>query len=156
MAVTSIIFKLPNEEFVVNRLLQNPVDFAIALNPFYGDRVSCNFAELLTEHLMLAAELIKAIMDGDNTKATTIEIRWYENGKEIAALLGCINPFWSREAWTMMFFEHLGFVKDMAMDMINKDYESNIKTYDKLEKGALEMADMISEGIIRQFPCRFC
>lgn len=55
-----------------------------------------------------------------------------------------------------MFFEHLEFVKTIAINMIDQDYEASIKTYDKLEIEALELADMISGGIIRQFPCKFC
>lgn len=155
-AITSIVFELPNEEAVVNRLLQNPVDFAITLSLFYGDKIASSFAELLTEHLMLAADLIKAIMAGDNFKVQAIEKRWYENGEEIAELLGSINPCWSRSKWQSMFFEHLGFVKAMPVYMIDGDYEASVATYDALEKEALHMADMMSTGIIRQFPRKFC
>ncbi|CAK7052555.1 hypothetical protein [Tissierella sp.] len=155
MAITSIVFNLPDEKYTVNRLLRNPLDFGEALKPFYGDTIATNFAELLTKHLTLAADLVKAVIAGDNKKAEELEKNWYKNAEEIATLLGTINPFWSEEEWKRMLFEHLDFVKTEALDMINKDYEASIETYDKLEIQALEMADVMSNGIIKQFPCKF-
>lgn len=54
-----------------------------------------------------------------------------------------------------MLFQHLGFVKTEALDMINKNYQASIETYDKLEAQSLEMGDEMSEGIIKQFTCKF-
>jgi hypothetical protein len=54
-----------------------------------------------------------------------------------------------------MFFEHLDFVKMEASTMLNKEYQASIEIYDKFEIQALEMADMMSDGIIKQFPCKF-
>lgn len=36
--------------------------------------------------------------------------------------------------------------------MLKKDYQSSAQLYDKIEKEALEMADTITEGIVKQFP----
>lgn len=155
MAITSIVFILPNEEFVVARLLQNPQDFAKALSPFYGRANASIFGELLTEHLQLAAELIKAIMAEDNLKAEETEKSWYKNAREISSFLSSLNPYWSRRAWIKMFYEHLGLVKAEALNLINKDYKKGVKTQDLLEAGTLEMAMMMSDGIIRQFPYCF-
>lgn len=70
-------------------------------------------------------------------------------------MLATINPFWSRAEWIEMLFQHLGFVKTEALDMINKNYQASIETYDKLEAQSLEMGDEMSEGIIKQFTCKF-
>lgn len=42
-AVTSIALDLPDVDFVVKRLLQNPKDFGQALSLFYGDEIASNF-----------------------------------------------------------------------------------------------------------------
>ncbi|WP_242841094.1 hypothetical protein [Clostridium akagii] len=54
-----------------------------------------------------------------------------------------------------MLYEHLALVKAEAVSMISKDYEAGTKVYDKIETQALGMADMMTMGIIKQFPYKF-
>lgn len=123
MAITSIVFKLPNEEAVVNRLLENPKDFASFLANFYGEEKASEFDHLLTEHLVLAAELFKAIMAKDKDKAKEIRDKWYKNAEEISIFLSEINPFWSREVWEEMFFDHLTVSTLLYYHFINLPYK---------------------------------
>ena len=155
MTIISIVFGLPDEEVVTKRLLRNPQDFANALKPYYGDMIASKFGQLLTAHLVIAAELVKAAKAGNSKGAADAEKRWYENADEIAALLGSINPYWSQESWRVMLYEHLRLVKSEAIDMLRKDYQSGVDIYDEIEIQALEMADMMVQGIIRQFPNKF-
>ena len=150
-AVTSIALDLPDVDFVVKRLLQNPKDFGQAMRPFYGDKIAARFSDLLSSHLTIAAQLVKAAKAGDNKSASDIEKQWYANADEIAELLGSINPYWSQEDWTKMLHRHLELVKAEAVDLITKDFEAGIRVYDEIERQALGMADVMSEGIIKQF-----
>lgn len=159
MAINAIVLMLPNEEQTLNRLLRNPNDFGMTFSIFYGDRIGNRFSHLLTEHLVLAADLIKAILAGNTAEAEDINTRWYRNSNEIAVFLGRINPCWSEAKWRDMYFTHLQFVADEAMTLINKEYQRNVDLYDALEIQAMEMADMMSQGIIDQFirkRCRRC
>ena len=156
MAIIAIVFESPNEEETINRLLRNPKDFATTLRVFYGERVAKEFSDLLTDHLTIAAQLVKAIMAGDTDEAEELNRRWYQNAEDIAKLLGKVNPCWSRTEWREMLFEHLGFVSEEAITLINGEYEKNILVYDDLELQSLEMADMMSEGIIKQFIKKCC
>ena len=155
MAINSIVLKLPDEEFVVARLLKNPVDFKIALSHFYNMTDATSFEKLLSEHLQLAAEYIKATMALDIDKADDLEKKWYQNADDISSLLSCMNPYWSRETWQKMFYEHLGMVTDKAVYMINKNYDEGTNSQDLLEMGTLNMADIMYGGIIKQFPYKF-
>jgi hypothetical protein len=155
MAINSMVFGLPDEELVTSRLLQNPVDFANALRFFYGEKIASKFSDLLKSHLVIAAQLVKAAKAGNNKSAIEAEKKWYENANEIAAFLNYINPYWSMESWKAMLHEHLALVKAEAVALLIKDYATSIKVYDKIEIQALEMADMMAEGIIQQFPYQF-
>ncbi|WFA08434.1 acetylglutamate kinase [Tissierella sp. Yu-01] len=155
-AIIAIVLDLPNREVTVNRLLRNPRDFGMFFSIFYGERIGNEFSELLTEHLVLAAQLIEAILAGNTEEARLINERWYDNAREIARFLGRINPCWSEAEWRRMYFVHLEFVAEEATTLINGEYQRNVDVYDELELQALEMADMMSQGIIDQFIKKRC
>ncbi|WP_424237996.1 hypothetical protein [Bhargavaea ginsengi] len=50
-----------------------------------------------------------------------------------------------------MFYEHLALTKLEAVCMIIENFELEVEVYDRIESAALEMSDMISDAIIRQF-----
>lgn len=152
LAILSMVFDLPDVDVVTNRLLRNPKDFETLLKPLYGERAAAKFADLFTSHLAIAAELVKAAKAGDNEAAVDAEKRWYANADEIASFLAGINPYWSGEDWKAMLYAHLALTKKEVVDMLTGKYEEGITTYDKIEKQALKMADMMTDGIINQFP----
>lgn len=152
--ITSIAQDLPDEDLVTKRLLRNPSDFADALRPYYGDRIASKFSDLLKSHLVIAAQLVKASKAGNTQAAAKAERDWYANADEIAVFLGNINPYWSEESWKAMMHRHLELIKAEAVYILTKNYEEGIAVYDEIEKQTLEMADMMTEGTIRQFENR--
>ncbi|MOA27889.1 hypothetical protein D3C78_1487940 [compost metagenome] len=54
-----------------------------------------------------------------------------------------------------MLHEHLKLTKDEAVYQLTGQYQQSIDTYDKIEKQALEMADVLTKGIVQQFPKMF-
>lgn len=155
MTIISIAADLPDLDFVINRLLRNPSDFEAVIKPFYGSEKAAKFGNLFKDHLVIAAQLVKAAKAGDNKTATEAEKKWYINADEIAAFLNSINPYWSKEALMTMLHEHLALTKAEAVARLNKDYATDIALYDKIEKQALAMADAMAEGIVKQFPSKF-
>lgn len=153
--IVSLVFGLPDVDFVTKRLLQNPEDFGNLFSIYYGEEIGSKFRDLLRAHLVIAAELVKAAKAGDSEAEAEIEERWYANGDEIAAFLGSINPYWSEDDWKMMYRIHLGLVKSEAVNLLTKNYAAEASVYDELETQALEMADTMVQGIISQFPERF-
>ncbi|HKL80348.1 MAG TPA: LysM domain-containing protein [Mobilitalea sp.] len=152
MAIMGIVHELPETEMILQRLLRNPADFANALRTFYGDEVAQSFAELFTAHLTIAAELVNAAKAGDTNAVANAEQRWFDNARQIAEFLGSINPNWSTEDWNVMMNEHLELLRDNTLEMIDQNYEASIIGSDDIEAQALEMADMMAEGIAMQFP----
>jgi len=151
MFIISTAFSLPDLDPVTKRLLRNPKDFEAALKPFYGDMAASRFASLLTDHLTIAAELVKAAKAGDSNAAADAEKRWYANADKIAAFLASINPFWSESEWRDMLHEHLALTKTEAVQILTKKYSESISTFDTIEKQALGMADTMAAGMAKQF-----
>jgi len=148
--ITSTASNSPDLQFVTERLLRNPTDFARALEPFYGE-YSKEFERLLKEHLLIAAKLVDAAKKGDSNSANVYRKNWYANADDIASFLAGINPYWSYQVWQDMMQLHLRLVEEEATKRLNGKYAEDIALYDTIEKQALEMADMMSQGIISQF-----
>ena len=155
LTIISMVFDLPDVELVTQRLLRNPEDFEAALIPLNGNQAASRFSDLLRDHLVIAAELVKAAKVGDENAVSQAERVWYDNAREIAALLASINPYWSRQKWEKMLFDHLALVKDEAVFMLTSDFPREIDLYDNMERQAMMMADVMTDGIIKQFPGRF-
>ena len=155
MTITSIVFHLPDLQFVQERLLRNATDLGNCIRPYYGDKIADQYAALIKEHLVLAAELVTAAVKGDTKQADEKEKAWYKNADEISTFLSNINPYLGIEDVRKMFYTHLDLTKLEAVCMIQKNYKEDIEVFDKIEAEALEMSDMISEGIIMQFPHKF-
>lgn len=155
LTIISMVFNLPDVELVTQRLLRNPKDFEAALIPFYGNQVAARFSDLLSKHLVLAADLVNAAKAGDSNAATRTERLWYDNARDIVALLSSINPYWSRQEWEKMLFDHLALVKNEAVFMLTGEYQKGIDLYDEMERQAMMMANTMTEGIVKQFPEMF-
>ncbi|MHA6532074.1 acetylglutamate kinase [Paenibacillus sp. BAC0078] len=155
MAILSIVFDLPDTDVVVARLLQNGPDMGEALKPFYGEAAAQTYSNLIKEHLVIAVDLVKAAKAGDQQAAAVAEKKWYANADQIVEFLSRINPYFPKEQFRKMFYSHLALTKAEAVSLLNKDYKLSVQLYDRIEKEALIMADMISTAIINQFPQMF-
>lgn len=155
MVVESVAFDLPDVQAVTNRLLQNPHDFEEVLVTFYGQNNAADFAELLTNHITIAGELFVAMKQDNVDAASDAERRWYENANQIAAFLANINPNWSMDDWQDMLYDHLAMLKAQAEDIMAQNYGEAINIFADIEREALEMADVMTQGIVQQFPQYF-
>ena len=153
--IISIVFGLPDSDLVANRLLRNPKDFEAALKPFYGEDIAAKFADLFTNHLAIASDLVKAAKAGNSTAAADAEKRWYANAAQISAFLGNINPYWSAQEWQQMLYDHLAMTKSEAVYFLSQKYADTISIFQDIEQEALVMADMMTQGIVKQFPQYF-
>ena len=125
------------------------------LRPFYGNKIATKFSNLIREHLVIAVQLVKTAKAGNQKDVAAIERRWYANGEEIAEFLSTINPFVSETEFREMFFEHLALTTREAVFILQEEFESSIAVFDRIEAEALQMADTITVGIVKQFPKRF-
>jgi hypothetical protein len=155
MTIISMAENLADVDPVTKRLLRNPVDIAAVFRAFYGNDIAGRLEGLLTDHLVIAAELVKAAKAGDAAAAADAEKRWYANADEIAVFLNSVNPYWPTDTMKKMWHEHLSLTKTEAVARLNKDYAADIALYDEIETQILAMADALTEGIVRQFPCIF-
>jgi len=154
--IVNALADLPSKEAAANRLLSNQVDIGNLIKPFYGDEAGNQFSALLKDHILIAAEVVDAAKAGDAVKQKEASKRWYENSNDIAFFFEKINPKnWPYPEMKSMMFEHLDTTTEEVSARLNKDWTGDIASYDKLHGQILKMADMLSSGIVKQFPDRF-
>ena len=156
LVIIGVFEDLPDLNESVQRLLQNQVDIGNAIKPFYGEAAGDQLTALLTDHILIAAEILQAAKIGDTTALNDAIERWYANADDIAEFLNAANPeHWPLEEMKAMMREHLDLTLQEAVAYLEGDYAASVAFYDQVHLQALEMADMLSEGIIRQFPEKF-
>ena len=156
MAIISIVDDRPDQSFAVERLLRNQDDIGDAIKPFYGEAAGDALTALLREHIVGAADLLVAAKSGDAGAIEAASAAWYANGDEIGAFLAAANPRnWDRAEMQAMMRDHLDLTLAEATARLQGDYTADVAAYDEIHVQILHMADMLSDGIIAQFPGGF-
>jgi hypothetical protein len=146
----------PGFDETAKRLVQNQVDIGDAIKPFYGDAAGAQLTALLRDHITIAVEILQAAKDGDADAFEEASARWYVNADEIADFLSAANPeFWPQEMMRADMRMHLDQTLAEAEDELEGDYAASVDDYEAAHLHILAMADMLSSGIIGQFPKRF-
>ena len=156
MAIISIVDDRLDTDVAVGRLLRNQDDIGDAVKPFYGDAAGEALTALLHEHILGAAELLEAAKSGDPNAVASARDAWYANGDEIGAFLADANPRnWDRAEMQAMMRDHLDLTFAEAAARLAGDFEADVTAYDRIHVQILHMADMLSDGIVAQFPSQF-
>ena len=155
LAVISLTTGSPDTEATVGRLLQNQDDIGDAIAPFYGEEAGNQLATLLREHITIAADLIAAAKAGNQPEVARQQARWEANADEIARFLNSANPRWKLGETRSMLLEHLQLTTSEVVARLQSDWTADVSAYDEIHRQALHMADMLSTGIVAQFPKRF-
>lgn len=150
-----ILDDLPGTNEAVTRLLKNQDDIGNAVKPYYGADAGKKLTELLRVHITTAADLLKATRV-DNAMAFDIaDKKWKANADEISEFLSKANPNWKLADMKMMMHDHLKLTIDEAVARKKKNYDDDVKAYELVHEEILKMSDMLSNGIIKQFPAMF-
>lgn len=156
LVIVSTAAGLPDLEPTTQRLLQNQTEIGNAIKSFYGDSAGTKLTTLLREHIIGAASILAAAKANDQAKLAAAKTAWYANAGEIAAFLSGANPnSWTPAATQAMMKEHLDLTLAEAVDQLQGHYPESVADYDKVHDAILKMADMLSSGIIQQFPKQF-
>jgi len=156
LVIVSVLNGLPDTPTTVARLLQNQADIGNAIKPFYGDTAGNQLTSLLHDHITIAAEILTAAKAGDNTALNDALSRWYANANQIAGFLHAANPKnWPLETMQQMMKTHLDMTLKEAVVYLKADYQGSVNAYEQVHLEILQMADMLSAGIVHQFHSMF-
>src|SRR5437868_6885536 len=146
----------PDQQAVTERLLRNQTDIGNAIKPFYGDAAGTQLTTLLRNHITTAAALVTAAKANDSARVTTVHNQWKANADSIAHFLSAANARnWPEATLKTEMARHLELTVNEATAQLHGDWAGSIRAYDQVHEQILRMADMLSDGISKQFPNRF-
>ncbi len=154
--IVSAVAGLPDVEPAAQRLLRNQTDIGNAIKPFYGEAAGKQLTELLRSHILIAADLVTAAKSGNSAGVEKVSSRWDANAVEIADFLSGANPaHWPRETMRAEMRHHLALTLREAQARLKSDWTADIAAYDEVHTHILGLADVLTTGIIKQFPKQF-
>jgi len=156
LAIISLTTGSPDTNATVGRLLQNQTDIGNVVKPFYGKAAGNELTRQLRQHILIAADVVTAAKAGDTAKLADAHARWAANGDTIAGVLASVNPrFWKLPAMKAELRMHLKLTTEEAVARLQGRWGADVAAYDRIHRHALHLSDLLSEGLVGQFPQRF-
>ena len=156
LAIISLTTDAPDTEATVGRLLSNQTDIGNAVKPYYGKAAGDKLTAELRQHILIAADLVAAAKSGDQAKLADAQARWEQNANGIASVLNSVNPrFWKLATMKAEMHMHLALTTEEAVARLNGDWKGDVAAYDQIHRHILHMSDLLSAGLVKQFPKRF-
>ncbi len=140
---------------MAERLLKNQDDIGNAIKPIYGEAAGNKLTALLRDHILIAADIVAAAKAGDNDAVAKGQVRWRANADDIAVFLSSANPNWKLDDMKNMLYKHLATTTNEVVSFLRKDWPSEIGAYDEGHAHMMMFADMLTDGIVKQFPKKF-
>src|SRR5215469_2100770 len=138
------------------RLLQNQTDIGTAIAAFYGAAAGQELTTLLDAHINLAVALLQDAKTQNTTAFAANKASWYDNANQIADFLSAANPrFWPDDVMRASMKEHLDQTLAEAQDELSGNYTASVSDYEAIHLHIIALADLLSRGIMRQFPSKF-
>src|SRR5262245_2900141 len=150
--IVSAVAGLPDLQAVTGRLLRNQDDIGNAIKPIYGEEAGKKLAALLRDHILIAADIVKAAKASDTKAVDAGQKKWRGNADDIANFLAGANPNWKKPTLTSHLYKHMDFVTAQAVARIKADWPADLQAYDAGNDHMLMFADMLTDGIIKQNP----
>jgi hypothetical protein len=156
LAIVEFAAEDPGLTPTVTRLLNNQTDIGNAIAPYYGAAAGQELTTLLDTHINLAVALLQDAKAQNTTQFAADKASWYDNANQIADFLSAANPrFWPDDVMRAFMKEHLDQTLAEAQDELSGNYTASITDYEAIHLHILALADLLSSGIMHQFPSRF-
>ena len=133
--------------------MHNQDDIGNAFKRYYGNAKGNQLTALLKEHILIAGKIIESGKKAPLPSVPAIG-DWYTNADQISALFHQVNPqYWPLEEMKKMMHHHLKITTSEVLSVLHGG--TGAQAYEGVHRQAMEVADMLTAGISKQFPNKF-
>jgi hypothetical protein len=145
----------PDTEALAKRVQQNADDLANTLGQYYSDGVRARLSTLFRMHATLFSDAVTMAKTNEKDEMSSVQDKLEMNGRETIAFLCSLNPRWDEATLRGEFEQHVNRENDELTAHVQQGGLGDLVASDEAQKQIVELADMLSSGIERQFPDRF-
>ena len=145
----------PDANASVARLLRNQVDIGNAVKPFYGKAAGDALTGLLRDHILIAADVSRPPRPATKRSSRTRRPAGSTTPTRSRPRSTASTRAWKLREMKAEMHRHLDLTTQEAVARLQHDWTGDVAAYDRVHLHILHMADMLSAGIIAQFPGRF-
>jgi len=136
------------------KLLKNAGDLGVSIQPYYGYWARAALTGFLKKDVALTSEVIKAAKRGKKKDMDWAKKKWYANAFLLAGFLSIPNNQDMKDLKDMLY-KHLDLVMGEIEAMLGEDGAKDLDYYERDRAHMLMFSDVLTDGIIEQFPYKF-
>jgi len=137
------------------QVVENAKDISNAIVPFYGKEAGDKLFGLLAEHYGAVKEYMNADFAGKKDAKEKAMAKMLKNADDIATFLSSANPNWPKEAVLGALKTHGGFHMTQIEQVKAKNFAGEAKTWSSMKAQIDQVADVLTDGLMKQFPQKF-
>jgi hypothetical protein len=135
--------------------VQNAKDIAGSIVPYYGKEASDKIFGLFAGHLSAIKEYMTAAFAGKQEGKDAAVANLKKNADEIAVFLSSANPNWKKETLLSALVAHGGHHIAQINALAAGDFSAEAAVWHEMKKHVYTLADVLADGIVKQFPMKF-
>lgn len=136
-----------DQQDVEDRLMQSVDEITDVFAEFLPINVTRQLRNLLTNHVELTGEIIRALKANDMENYEALVQEWYGNANQIAELLGAQNPYFGNRETRNLLLNYLDMLREVIEQQIKGAYGQSIETFRDTKNHVLELADYFARGL---------
>lgn len=139
-----------------SRLLKNQDQIGRAMGMWYNKDAGKKISELLQKNMVAFGDMLSAMVNKKRNEAIVAEKRWNDNTDSLASYLSSINPGFDKIELSQELKKYNELMTTLAINRYRGKHASEINSFEKAYNRATnDIADVITKGIVKQFPEKF-
>jgi hypothetical protein len=153
--IVSSLAGLPDSSRVKSRLLESAGDVADALKPYYRDTIVVPLANLLKHYVLLTGAVVATARGGDSLATVAAYNNWSAGSDSVVQSLARTNPNWPDTRLGDLMRQYRDQTWRQVLARTRQDWMADVAACDQAQIEAQAIADLLSTGMVKQFPDKF-